>query len=140
TRSAASGNGAHAGSARRVSRSEGDDHRHIVGASQRDRRASAGTADRSGFGTVVGAAQFSGAHRRHGDAFAFESTEGFTMKPKTMIIALAAAGVVAIAGYGLFRAGMEQGMKMSGSSPGGTAAPTAGAQKPGDVDPTTGKK
>ena len=62
------------------------------------------------------------------------------MKPKTMIIALAAAGVVAIAGYGLFRAGMEQGMKMSGSSPGGTAAPTAGAQKPGDVDPTTGKK
>ena len=63
------------------------------------------------------------------------------MKPRTMIIVLAAAGVVAAAGYGLYRAGMEQGMKMSGSSPGGAtaSASSGGAQKVGDIDPSTGK-
>jgi Cu(I)/Ag(I) efflux system membrane fusion protein len=63
------------------------------------------------------------------------------MNTRTLIIALAAAGLAGGAGYGIYRAGMEQGMKMSAPAAGApAAAPGSGAQKAGDIDPATGKK
>ena len=60
------------------------------------------------------------------------------MKAKTLIIALAAIGLAAAAGYSIYRAGIEQGMKMSTPAT-DVAAPRATAQKAGDVDPASGK-
>ena len=51
-----------------------------------------------------------------------------------MIVALALAGVLGAAGYGLYSIGMDRGMKM-----GGTAAAGGGAQQAGTVDPATGR-
>jgi Cu(I)/Ag(I) efflux system membrane fusion protein len=64
------------------------------------------------------------------------------MSTRRLIIALAATGIAAAAGYGIYRAGMEQGMKMSVPAAGTptTAAPGSTAQKAGDIDPATGKK
>jgi Cu(I)/Ag(I) efflux system membrane fusion protein len=64
------------------------------------------------------------------------------MNARRLVIALSVAGVVAAAGYGLYRVGMEQGMKMSASTPGiaATTATSPGALKAGDIDPATGKK
>jgi membrane fusion protein, copper/silver efflux system len=64
------------------------------------------------------------------------------MNARKLVIAFAVAGVVAVAGYGLYRVEMEQGMKMSTATPGtaATATTSPGALKAGDIDPTTGKK
>jgi len=51
-----------------------------------------------------------------------------------MIVALALAGVLGAAGYGLYSIGVDRGMKM-----GGTAAAGGGAQQAGTVDPATGR-
>jgi Cu(I)/Ag(I) efflux system membrane fusion protein len=62
------------------------------------------------------------------------------MKTRIFIIALAAAGLLGAAGYGLYWVGMSRGMKMS-SPPAGSAAPNAGSpQQAGTVDPATGTK
>jgi Cu(I)/Ag(I) efflux system membrane fusion protein len=57
-------------------------------------------------------------------------------------MALAVLGFGSAAGYGLYRAGMVQGMKMSASSGAVSVAavPIAGPQKAGDADPQTGKR
>lgn len=60
---------------------------------------------------------------------------------KNQIVALAVIMVIGAGGYGVYRLGMNRGMQMNGNSGRAAAAPApAGAQKPGDVDPATGKK
>jgi membrane fusion protein, copper/silver efflux system len=63
------------------------------------------------------------------------------MNNKTLLLTLIVTGAVGAGGYGLYRLGMNHGMQMTDTNL--SAAPalaTGGAQKPGDVDPTTGKK
>ncbi len=64
------------------------------------------------------------------------------MSNKKLALILLAALAVGAGGYGLYRAGMEQGMKISGATAGGagTAAPVTGPQKAGDIDPANGKR
>jgi Cu(I)/Ag(I) efflux system membrane fusion protein len=62
------------------------------------------------------------------------------MKAKTMMVALAAAGVVGAGGYGLYTIGMQQGMKMAAPAPGAAQSATGNAQGAGSVDPATGRK
>src|SRR3954462_8705299 len=57
------------------------------------------------------------------------------MRSRTLMIALAVAGVLGAAGYGLYSIGMDRGMKM-----GGTADAGGGAQQAGAVDPATGRR
>src|SRR3954462_5763433 len=57
------------------------------------------------------------------------------MKTRTMMIGLALAGILAAAGYGLYSAGMDRGMKM-----GSSAAAGGGAQQPGAGDPAAGRR
>ena len=52
------------------------------------------------------------------------------------IAAFAALAILAAGGYGLWSLGMSQGMKMAA----GTPPEAGGVQKPGDVDPATGRK
>ena len=61
---------------------------------------------------------------------------------KNLTAALAIVVVVGAAGYGVYRLGVDRGAQMSGTpSVGASGAPaSAGAQKPGDIDPATGKK
>ena len=61
------------------------------------------------------------------------------MNLRTTIVALGALGLASAGGYALYRASVEQGMKTS-SAGAAAGATTAGPQKPGDVDPATGKK
>ena len=61
------------------------------------------------------------------------------MKRRTVAVALAIAGVAA-AGYGSYWFGMSRGMQMAGPSATGAGASAGAAQKPGDVDPSSGKK
>jgi Cu(I)/Ag(I) efflux system membrane fusion protein len=62
------------------------------------------------------------------------------MNAKKLVVALIAAIAIGAGAYVAYRAGMNRGMQM-GSGPTGTATQaTAGPQKPGDVDPATGKK
>ena len=57
-----------------------------------------------------------------------------------LFIALIAVAVLAAGGYGAYRFGMARGMQMAEpTSAGGASAPGA-PQKPGDIDPATGKK
>ena len=66
------------------------------------------------------------------------------MSNQKLALTLLAALMVGAGGYGLYRAGMEQGMKISGATAGGAAtaapAPLTGPQKAGDIDPATGKR
>ena len=64
------------------------------------------------------------------------------MNSRKLVVALALAGVVVVGGYGLYRVGLQEGMKASGPTPNaaGTARTGAVALNAGDVDPTTGKK
>lgn len=64
------------------------------------------------------------------------------MKARNPILALIATAVIVASGYGLYRLGISRGMQAVGHAPGVTSAETAAvsAQKPGDVDPATGKK
>ena len=60
------------------------------------------------------------------------------MKARTIFVALIVAGLIAGAGYALYRFGMNRGMQMSVPS---GSAPVAGApQKARDLDPGTGRK
>ncbi|HVS27174.1 MAG TPA: efflux RND transporter periplasmic adaptor subunit [Burkholderiales bacterium] len=62
------------------------------------------------------------------------------MKTTNLILALAAAGLLGAASYGLYWVGMNQGMKMA-SPVSGAAAPAGGsAQQAGAIDPVTDKK
>ena len=62
------------------------------------------------------------------------------MKTKNLILALAAAGLLGAAGYGLYWVGMNQGMKMV-SPASGAAVPAGGSVQQGSAnDPATGKK
>ena len=62
------------------------------------------------------------------------------MKTRTVIAALVAAALLGATGYGLYRVGMDRGMKMA-SPPSGAAAPEGGsAKQAGLVDPATGRR
>lgn len=54
------------------------------------------------------------------------------MKIQTLIVALVAAGAIGAGGYGLYRVGMDQGMKMAG--------PASSSQKTGDSNTASGRK
>jgi len=57
------------------------------------------------------------------------------------ILVLASMLIVGASGYGLYRLGVNHGMELTGSASTVTAtAASAGPQKPGDIDPATGKK
>jgi Cu(I)/Ag(I) efflux system membrane fusion protein len=65
------------------------------------------------------------------------------MNNRKLIVALALAGVAAAGGYGLYRVGLQEGMKASAAlTPNAavTAETNSVPLKVGDVDPTTGKK
>jgi Cu(I)/Ag(I) efflux system membrane fusion protein len=64
------------------------------------------------------------------------------MNSRNVILALIVVGAVGAAGYGVYRLGISRGMQMTSGAPDGAAAApaSAGVQKAGDVDPTTGKK
>src|SRR5438477_673100 len=64
------------------------------------------------------------------------------MNTKRFVLALIVAAAIGAAGYGVYRLGLNRGMQMSSGAPDGAAATpaSAGVQKAGDIDPTTGKK
>jgi Cu(I)/Ag(I) efflux system membrane fusion protein len=62
------------------------------------------------------------------------------MTTKNLVFAFIAAAVIGAFGYGAYRAGMNRGMQMSDGAIGTATRSGPGAQKPGDVDPATGKK
>jgi len=64
------------------------------------------------------------------------------MKPRHLILATLTVSALVIAGYGLYRLGVIHGMQIGepARSAGAATPASAGAQKAGDVDPTTGKK
>jgi Cu(I)/Ag(I) efflux system membrane fusion protein len=62
------------------------------------------------------------------------------MKTHNLVFALIAAVAIGAGVYGAYRAGMNHGMQMNNGATVTAAQSTTGAQKPGDVDPTTGKK
>src|SRR6266704_2958499 len=63
------------------------------------------------------------------------------MKNKSLVLVLIVVVVMGAGGYGLYRLGMNHAMRMNGmTSDSAAAAPATAAQKPGDVDPATGKK
>ena len=61
------------------------------------------------------------------------------MKPRNLAIVVAALVVVAAGGYGLYRFGMIEGMRMTSPVPAAAGA-AAGPQHAGDIDPVNGKK
>jgi len=64
------------------------------------------------------------------------------MTRKILIIAFVVVGLVAVSGYGLYRLGMDRGMKVTDGTPGATPGTpsTTSAMKAGDIDPSNGKK
>jgi Cu(I)/Ag(I) efflux system membrane fusion protein len=62
------------------------------------------------------------------------------MKTNNLVFALIAAVAIGAAGYGAYRAGMNRGMQMSDRGAVTAVSSTTAAQKPGDIDPATGKK
>ena len=62
------------------------------------------------------------------------------MKTRYFVFALIAAAVIGVVGYGAYRAGMSHGMQTSVGATVTATQSTTGAQKPGDVDPATGRK
>jgi membrane fusion protein, copper/silver efflux system len=64
------------------------------------------------------------------------------MKTRKLIIAFGLAAAAGAGGYGLYRAGMHEGMKVFTQAPGGvpTATTSDAALKSSDIDPATGKK
>ncbi|MGE5524509.1 MAG: efflux RND transporter periplasmic adaptor subunit [Rhodospirillaceae bacterium] len=59
------------------------------------------------------------------------------MKAKVLVVLLAAAAI--LGGYGLYALGVKRGMQMS-ASPSAQADKGGAPERPGDIDPTTGKK
>jgi len=55
------------------------------------------------------------------------------MSTKTVVGVVLAAGILAAGGYGLYQAGIKRGMQTS-------EAPAGAPQKPGDIDPASGKR
>jgi membrane fusion protein, copper/silver efflux system len=68
----------------------------------------------------------------------WDPIQGFAMNSKNLILALIVAGALGAAGYGVYRLGLNRGMQMTDGA--AAASASAGVQKAGDVDPTTGKK
>jgi membrane fusion protein, copper/silver efflux system len=62
------------------------------------------------------------------------------MKTKYFLFTLIAAAAIGAVGYGAYRAGMSHGMQTSDGATVIATQSTTGTQKPGDVDPATGKK
>ena len=62
------------------------------------------------------------------------------MTKKAIALTVVALLAIGAGGYGVYRAGMEQGMKMSAATAGGGTTAAAGPQKPGDIDPANGKR
>ena len=62
------------------------------------------------------------------------------MRTGTYLTALGALLFAGAAGFGLYRAGVTEGMKTSSSTPVAMPAPTTGELKAGDIDPVSGKK
>ena len=62
------------------------------------------------------------------------------MTTKNLVISLTAAVAIGAGGYGAYRAGMNRGMQMSDGATATATRSTTGAQKPGNVDPATGRK
>ena len=62
------------------------------------------------------------------------------MKTGYFVFALIAAAVIGAVGYGAYRAGMSHGVHSSIGATVPATQSTTGAQKPGDVDPATGRK
>src|SRR5216110_2838179 len=142
TRITAFGSRTNAGRSGRLPWRQIRDHRCADGAPERDRRTDAGAATRDEYRSRVGTIEFSLSRRRNGDALQRKSYEGATMTNKSLILALMVVFVMAAGGYGLYRLGMNHAMRTSGmtSDVSAAASAAAGAQEPGDSDPTTGKK
>ena len=62
------------------------------------------------------------------------------MKTRYLVFALAALVAIVAGGYGAYRVGMNRGMQLSNGANVTATQSTTAAQKPGDVDPATGKK
>src|ERR1700681_1713051 len=62
------------------------------------------------------------------------------MKTRYFVFALIIAAAIGAVGYGAYRAGMSHGMQSSIGATVPATQSTTGAQKPGDVDPATGRK
>lgn len=62
------------------------------------------------------------------------------MKNKNILLALVAAGLVGAGGYGLYRIGMNQGMKVAAPASNATQSGGGSAQNTGATDPANGKK
>src|SRR5438105_13581555 len=62
------------------------------------------------------------------------------MKTRYFVFALIAAAVIGVVGYGAYRAGMSHGMQTTVGATVTATQSTTGAQKPGDIDPATGRK
>ena len=59
---------------------------------------------------------------------------------KKAVIAIAALAVLAAGSYAVYRLGMQRGMTMSGPGSAAGTSSSGAPQKPGDVDPVTGKR
>jgi Cu(I)/Ag(I) efflux system membrane fusion protein len=63
------------------------------------------------------------------------------MKTRRFTLVVLVVATLGVAGYGLYRLGVNRGMQTVGATPAAKAPMSVtSAQKPGDVDPTTGKK
>ena len=62
------------------------------------------------------------------------------MKTRNIVFMLIAVAVIGAVGYGAYRAGVSHGVRTGNGATVTAASSTAGAQKPADVDPTTGRK
>ncbi len=62
------------------------------------------------------------------------------MTTKNLVFALVVAAVIGAFGYVAYRVGMNRGMQMSNGANVTATQSTTAAQKPGDIDPATGKK
>jgi hypothetical protein len=62
------------------------------------------------------------------------------MKTRYLVSTLIIAAVIGAVGYGAYRTGMNHRMQTSDGATATATQSTTGAQKPGDIDPATGKK
>src|SRR5437660_2134924 len=62
------------------------------------------------------------------------------MNAKRLALVVVVTAVLGAGGYTLYRLGVDRGMKMAGPDTAASIAATSAPQKPGDIDPATGKK